>query len=63
MSERLLRVSEIVERLGSNESWVRRSINSGVVPSVKLGGIVGVLESDLDAWLLANRTGGDEAAA
>lgn len=63
MSEKLLRVPEVVARLGSNESWVRRAINSGAVPSVKLGGIVGVLESDLDAWLLANRTGGDEVAA
>jgi excisionase family DNA binding protein len=57
---RLLDVCEVAEYLGVTERWVRRSLHERRFPYHKCGSLVRVAESDLVAYLAANRR---EAAA
>jgi excisionase family DNA binding protein len=51
----LLSVDEVCKVLGMGKSWVYRMLRSGEVPSVKLGGSVKVMRTDLEEFLLNNR--------
>ncbi|MFL6239298.1 MAG: helix-turn-helix domain-containing protein [Actinomycetes bacterium] len=52
---RLLDVSEAAEYLRMNQRWVRRAIQEGRLPFIKLGGLIRFSEDDLREYLLANR--------
>ena len=53
--ERPLSVAEVREALGMGRAWVYRSLRSGEIPSIKLGGSVKVKLSDLQAYLDEHR--------
>jgi excisionase family DNA binding protein len=54
---RLLRISEVAERLGVHDRTVRRLINTGEIAAVKLGhgkrSPIRVPADELEAWLYA----------
>jgi excisionase family DNA binding protein len=58
---RLLTIREVAARLNVSESTVRRLIDRNELPSLQLGGkrkAVRIDESEFDAWLYGERTGG-----
>lgn len=48
---RLLRIPEVMARLGVSRSFVYRAIEQQLIPSVRIGGIVRVPEAELEAYL------------
>jgi len=56
MTERLLSVEEIAERIGCSIRTVRRWVASGSLASVKVGGLRRVSPSALDRFLGIERT-------
>jgi excisionase family DNA binding protein len=52
---RLLSVREICEEIGVGKSWVYQRLNSGEIPSIKLGGSVKVKREDLEEYLHKHR--------
>lgn len=55
---RLLKLSEVAERLSASEREVQRMIDDGRLPSVKFGRrMVRVAEADLEAFIEAHRRG------
>ena len=50
----LLSITEVCQELGRGKSWVYRSIQSGEIPSVKLGETIKVRREDLEGYLEAN---------
>ena len=47
--------SEIAERLGASEKWVRRKIADGALPAHRVGRLLRVAEADLAAYLASAR--------
>ena len=50
----LLSIPEVCQELGMGKSWVYRRIQSGEIPSVKLGRNIKVRREDLE-WYLENQ--------
>jgi excisionase family DNA binding protein len=51
----LLSIMEVCQELGMGKSWVYRRIQSGEIPSVKLGRNIKVRREDLEGYLEAQR--------
>src|ERR687889_1594782 len=51
----LLSIPEVCKELGMGKSWVYRRIQSGEIPSVKLGRNIKVRREDLEGYLEAKR--------
>jgi len=51
----LLSIPELCQELGMGKSWVYRRIQSGEIPSVKLGRNIKVRREDLQGYLEAQR--------
>ena len=51
----LLSIPEVCKELGMGKSWVYRHIQSGEIPSVKLGRNIKVRREDLERYLEAQR--------
>ena len=51
----LLSITDVCQELGMGKSWVYRRIQSGEIPSVKLGRNIKVRREDLEAYLDAQR--------
>ena len=51
----LLSIPEVCQELGMGKSWVYRRIQSGEIPSVKLGRNIKVRRKDLEGYLEAQR--------
>jgi len=51
----LLSIPEVCQELGMGKSWVYRHIQSGEIPSVKLGRNIKVRREDLEGYLEAQR--------
>jgi excisionase family DNA binding protein len=47
----LLSIPEVCQELGMGKSWVYRRIQSGEIPSVKLGRNIKVKREDLEGYL------------
>src|SRR5215212_11837456 len=50
----LLSITEVCQELGMGKSWVYRRIQSGEIPSVKLGNNIKVRREDLEGYVEAN---------
>jgi excisionase family DNA binding protein len=53
----LLSITEVCQELRMGKSWVYRRIQSGEIPSVKLGHNIKVRREDLEEYLERQRTG------
>jgi excisionase family DNA binding protein len=51
----LLAIPDVCQELGMGKSWVYRRIQSGEIPSVKLGRNIKVRREDLEGYLEAQR--------
>lgn len=51
MSEPLVDVEAIAERLGVDPSWVYDRARRGIIPHIRLGRYVRFRVSDVDAWV------------
>jgi excisionase family DNA binding protein len=51
----LLSITDVCQELGMGKSWVYRRIQSGEIPSVKLGRNIKVRREDLEGYLEAQR--------
>ena len=51
----LLSITDVCQELGMGKSWVYRHIQSGEIPSVKLGRNIKVRREDLEGYLEAQR--------
>jgi len=51
----LLSIMDVCQELGMGKSWVYRRIQSGEIPSVKLGRNIKVRREDLEGYLEAQR--------
>ena len=51
----LLSITDVCQELGMGKSWIYRRIQSGEIPSVKLGRNIKVRRKDLEGYLEAQR--------
>jgi excisionase family DNA binding protein len=51
----LLSIAEVCQELGMGKSWVYKRIQSGEIPSVKLGHNIKVRREDLEGYLERQR--------
>lgn len=60
---RLLRLSEVLARVGLKKSAIYARIRAGMFPKpVDLGGVVAWVEAEIDAWIAEQIRKRDEAA-
>lgn len=54
MSEnQVLTINEMAKKLKVSNGWLYRKIRSGDIPSIRIGGVIRVMEQDLERWLSA----------
>ena len=58
MKETLLSVEELAKYLQLNEQTIYRKVDSGEIPSVRLGGAIRFRQEDIDKWLTKRTKGG-----
>lgn len=64
MSDRLLTIREVRAKVHMSMSWIYARIREGTFPSpIRLGFSARWPESEIDAWIVAQRTQRDEALA
>jgi excisionase family DNA binding protein len=59
--DRLLTPEEVCERLNVTRRWLRRADEHGTLPRVKVGLLNRYYESDIEAYLSANRVPASQA--
>lgn len=61
--ERLLRLAEVIARVGFGKTAIYDRIRAGTFPKpVPLGGVVAWVESEIDAWIAARIAARDKVA-
>ena len=51
----ILTATEVAERLRVSMPWLYKKIKAGVIPHLKVGGVIRFRESDLNNWMDANK--------
>ena len=49
--ENWLRAKDIAEKLGVSTSWVLRKARCGILPRVRIGGVIRFSEREIETWM------------
>jgi excisionase family DNA binding protein len=55
MTGDILTATEVAGRLRVSLPWLYKQIKAGVIPHLKVGGVIRFRESDLNNWMDANK--------
>ena len=53
-----LTIGEVAERLKVSPSWIYKKCKAGIIPHVRIGGLVRFVDRDVDAWVNAHKVKG-----
>jgi excisionase family DNA binding protein len=53
-----LTIGEVAERLKVSPSWIYKKCKAGIIPHVRIGGMVRFVDRDVDAWVNAHKVKG-----
>ena len=53
-----LTIGEVAERLKVSPSWIYKKCKAGIIPHVRIGGMVRFVDRDVDAWVNAHKVEG-----
>ena len=53
-----LTIGEVAERLKVSPSWIYKKCKAGIIPHVRIGGMVRFVDRDIDAWVTAHKVKG-----
>jgi excisionase family DNA binding protein len=56
--ENWLRAKDIAEKLGVSTSWVLRKAKCGILPQVRIGGVIRFSEKQIEEWVKEHGTKG-----
>jgi excisionase family DNA binding protein len=54
----LLDIPAVARRLGVSGKTIRRAIDRGDLPAIRLGRLIRIAEDDLERYVIQHRTGG-----
>ncbi len=54
----MLNIGQVAEKLGVSVTWLYRKVKAGVLPHVKIGGVVRIVEKDLEIWMAGHKVKG-----
>lgn len=58
MPDNILTLKQVGDRLQVSESWLYRKVKAGILPHIKIGGVIRVAERDLDNWIKGHTIAG-----
>lgn len=59
--EKYLNVREIASKLDVSKMTIYRLVDAGMLPALRIGKSLRILETDLEEWITDNTTGVEEA--
>jgi excisionase family DNA binding protein len=54
MEDNYLRAREVADMIGVSTAWVLRKAKCGIMPHIRIGGVIRFSEKDIDAWIKAH---------
>ncbi len=51
MSETWLKAKQVAEKIGVSSSWVLRKAKAGIVPHIRIGGVIRFSENEIENWM------------
>jgi excisionase family DNA binding protein len=58
MDNGFLTINEVSEKLKVSSSWIYKKCRAGIVPHVRIGGMLRFIEKDVDAWVAGHKVKG-----
>lgn len=47
----MLTVEALAEKMGTSKTWIYKKVKAGILPHLKIGGVVRFIEKDLENWI------------
>lgn len=58
MSDNLLTIQQVKEKLQRSDSWLYKKIRAKIIPHFRIGGTIRFSEKEIDEWLQAHHVKG-----
>lgn len=58
METEILIIHDVAKRMNTSKSWVYRKAKAGIIPHVRIGGMIRFIEKDIEAWINAHKVKG-----
>ncbi len=58
MDSGFLTINDVAEKLNVSESWIYKKCKAGIMPQVRICGMLRFIEKDVEAWVAAHRVKG-----
>jgi len=58
MERQTLKVNDVAKKMNTSNSWVYKKAKAGIMPHVRIGGMLRFVEKDLEAWINAHKVNG-----
>ena len=58
MDNGFLTINDVADKLSVSPSWIYKKCKAGIMPHVRIGGMLRFVEKDLDAWIAAHKVKG-----
>ena len=58
MERQTLKVNDVAKKMNASNSWVYKKAKAGIMPHVRIGGMLRFVEKDLEAWINAHKVNG-----
>ena len=54
----MLTVEGLAHKMGISTTWIYRKCKAGILPHLRIGGVVRFMEKDLEAWMAGHKVKG-----
>jgi len=58
MDNGFLTINEVAEKMKVSSSWVYKKCKAGIMPHVRIGGMLRFVEKDVESWIAAHKVKG-----
>lgn len=58
MDNGFLTISEVAEKMKVSPSWIYKKCKAGIMPHVRIGGMLRFVEKDVEVWIAGHKVKG-----
>ena len=58
MNNGFLTIGEVAEKMKVSPSWIYKKCKAGIMPHVRIGGMLRFVDKDVEAWIVAHKVKG-----
>lgn len=58
MNNGFLTIGEVAKKMSVSQSWVYKKCKAGIMPHVRIGGMLRFIDKDVEVWINAHKVKG-----